>query len=315
MINATSHDWCTCNRCRRSSPSGDGSYQFRDTYLTNKNRHSLLRKRNRSNYPELYKLEEGDQQVKLLKSCVKGKRAPGYTFQEAMDFPNGKENIALNQVTESVAEIQGDRSEDALGLPDMIEDCDRASREHDEDQMILNQILPDEEESDDDEDESEDEEQDANESENEPNQEVQDQEDQWNVDDQFSTMIKVKRYNLYGKNIKVRANSQNSFGQKMIESKGNKKCNNFVIHTLSGRPRVASVLSIISCEAIIILSYRFLGYPAPGDQDPENFFCVKTFQRHEHCEHFGIGNKVYMEPYSTFVSSYIKNSARMEDIN
>jgi len=56
------------------------------------------------------KLEEGDQQVKLPKSCVKGNRAPGYTFQEAMDFLNGKENIALNRVTESVAELQGDRS-------------------------------------------------------------------------------------------------------------------------------------------------------------------------------------------------------------
>ena len=40
-----------------------------------------------------------------------------------------------------------------------------------------------------------------------------------------------------------------SFGEKMIESKqGNKKCNNFVVHTLSGHPRVASVLNIISCK-------------------------------------------------------------------
>ena len=32
---------------------------------------------------------------------------------------------------------------------------------------------------------------------------------------------------------------------------------------------------------------------------------MKTFQRHEHCEDFGIGNKVYMEPYSTFESPRI----------
>ena len=44
---------------------------------------------------------------------------------------------------------------------------------------------------------------------------------------------------------------------------------------------------------------------APGEQNPEFFFLVKTFQRHEHCEHFGIGNRVYMEPNSTFESPII----------
>lgn len=172
-----------------------------------------MRKKNRSDYPEMEELEEGDQQLKLPKSRKKGKRAPGYTFQEAMDFLNGKENIALNLVTQSVSENHLRRSENASAnqlsevplqmsqfeLPDMTEECDNASREHDEDQMILNQILPDEEESDEEEDESEDEdaEQDANETENEQhhgNQEmVQDHDDQWNVDDQFLDNDKGKK--------------------------------------------------------------------------------------------------------------------------
>lgn len=204
------HDWCSCNRCRSSSPNGDGLYQFRDTYITHKKNHNALRKRNRSDYPELETFDEGDQQVKLPKSLKNGKRAPGYTFREAMDFLNGKKNIALKLMAEPVAEIQGSSSENASAnhlnelpsersqfeLPDMAEVYDSASREHEEDQIILNQLLPDEEESEE-EDESEDEEQDAGESENEENQNddemVQDHEDQWNVDYQFLDTDKGKK--------------------------------------------------------------------------------------------------------------------------
>jgi hypothetical protein len=52
-----------------------------------------------------------------------------------------------------------------------------------------------------------------------------------------------------------------SFGEKMIESSGNKKCNNFIIHTLYGQPRVAAVLDIVSCEVIFLvhkISCRYL---------------------------------------------------------
>ena len=82
-------------------------YQFRDTYITHKRRHNELRKRNRSDYPELETLEDGDQRVKLPK--FRDRRGPGYTFQEAMDYLNGKDGFVSNLCVE--AELQRSRSE------------------------------------------------------------------------------------------------------------------------------------------------------------------------------------------------------------
>ena len=102
------HEWCSCNKCRRSSDDGTGKYIYFKTFHSHKHEYKKKRNRNKRDYPELE--DKGYQQTVWLRRAVphSGKRSRGNQNRQNVNRDDiqgysrdGNENMPANVMTGS----------------------------------------------------------------------------------------------------------------------------------------------------------------------------------------------------------------------
>lgn len=144
------HEWCSCNKCRRSSDDGTGKYIYFKTFHSHKHEYNKKRSKNKRDYPELE--DKGYKQTVWLRRAVphSGKRSRGNQNHANRDViqgtGDGNENMPANVIPGS---DNRETNSEELNQPDLHEYPDIQEDNgnpmysgSNEDQRILDQILP-----------------------------------------------------------------------------------------------------------------------------------------------------------------------------